>query len=85
VGIFADGVAVRRVGEETFALCRGHVDEIVLLGTDEICAAIQDVFEDTRSIVEPAGALAVAGLKKYVAREGLARQAPGGDQQRLRT
>src|SRR5207237_308352 len=70
VGIFADGVAVRRVGEETFALCRGHVDEIVLLGTDEICAAIQDVFEDTRSIVEPAGALAVAGVKKYVAREG---------------
>lgn len=70
VGIFADGVAVRRVGEETFALCRDHVDEILLLDTDEICAAIQDVFEDTRSIVEPAGALAVAGLKKYVAREG---------------
>jgi threonine dehydratase len=70
VGIFADGVAVKRVGEETFALCREHVDEIVLLDTDEICAAIQDVFEDTRSIVEPAGALAVAGLKKYIAREG---------------
>jgi threonine dehydratase len=70
VGIFADGVAVRRVGEETFSLCRGHVDEIVLLDTDEICAAIQDVFEETRSIVEPAGALAVAGLKKLVAREG---------------
>ena len=70
VGIFADGVAVRRVGEETFALCRQHVDEVVLLDTDEICAAIQDVFEDTRSIVEPAGALAVAGLKKYIAREG---------------
>ena len=70
VGIFADGVAVKRVGEETFSLCREHVDEIVLLDTDEICAAIQDVFEDTRSIVEPAGALAVAGLKKYVAREG---------------
>jgi threonine dehydratase len=70
VGIFADGVAVRRVGEETFSLCRDHVDEIVLLDTDEICAAIQDVFEDTRSIVEPAGALAVAGLKKYIAREG---------------
>ena len=70
VGIFADGVAVRRVGEETFALCRGNVDEIVLTDTDEICAAIQDVFEDTRSIVEPAGALAVAGLKQYVAREG---------------
>jgi threonine dehydratase len=61
---------VRRVGEETFALCRGLVDEMVLLSTDEICAAIQDVFEDTRSIVEPAGALAVAGLKKYVARTG---------------
>ncbi|HVC29962.1 MAG TPA: threonine ammonia-lyase, biosynthetic, partial [Steroidobacteraceae bacterium] len=70
VGIFADGVAVRRVGEETFSLCRGHVDEIMLLDTDEICAAIQDVFEDTRSIVEPAGALAVAGLKKFIAREG---------------
>jgi len=70
VGIFADGVAVKRVGEETFAVCRGHVDEILLLDTDEICAAIQDVFEDTRSIVEPAGALAVAGVKKYVAREG---------------
>ena len=70
VGIFADGVAVRRVGEETFSLCRSLVDEIVLLDTDEICAAIQDVFEDTRSIVEPAGALAVAGLKKLVAREG---------------
>jgi len=69
VGIFADGVAVRRVGEETFALCRGQVDEIVLVSTDEICAAIQDVFEDTRSIVEPAGALAVAGLKRYLARE----------------
>jgi threonine dehydratase len=70
VGIFADGVAVRRVGEEPFALCRGLVDEILLTGTDEICAAIQDVFEDTRSIVEPAGALALAGLKQYLAREG---------------
>jgi len=70
VGIFADGVAVRRVGEECFALAREHVDEIVLVDTDEICAAIQDVFEDTRSIVEPAGALAVAGIKKYAARSG---------------
>jgi threonine dehydratase len=68
IGIFADGVAVRRVGEETFALARQHVDEILLVNTDEICAAIQDVFEDTRSIVEPAGALAVAGIKKIVAR-----------------
>ena len=69
VGLFADGVAVKRVGEETFELCRKHVDEIILLDNDEICAAIQDVFEDTRSIVEPAGALAVAGLKKMAARE----------------
>jgi len=69
VGIFADGVAVKRPGEETLSLCRAHVDEILLVDTDEICAAIQDVFEDTRSIVEPAGALAVAGIKKYVARE----------------
>ena len=67
VGIFADGVAVRRVGEESFRLCREHVDEVVLVDTDEICAGIQDVFEDTRSIVEPAGALAVAGIKKYCA------------------
>jgi threonine dehydratase len=67
VGIFADGVAVKKVGEETFRLCREHVDEIVLVDTDEICAGIQDIFEDTRSIVEGAGALAVAGLKKYCA------------------
>ncbi|HEX3602941.1 MAG TPA: threonine ammonia-lyase, biosynthetic [Steroidobacteraceae bacterium] len=68
-GIFADGVAVRRVGEETFRLARQYVDEIVLVSTDQICAAIQDIFQDTRSIAEPAGALAVAGIKKYVARE----------------
>jgi len=70
VGAFADGVAVRRVGEETFRLCREHVDEVVLVGTDEICAGIQDIFEDTRSIVEPSGALAVAGIKKYCALHG---------------
>jgi len=69
VGIFADGVAVRRVGEETFRLARDLVDEMMLVTTDEICAGIQDIFEDTRSIVEPAGALAVAAIKKYVARE----------------
>ena len=69
VGIFADGVAVRRVGEETFRLAKQYVDEILLVTTDQICAAIQDIFEDTRSIAEPAGALAVAGIKKYVARE----------------
>jgi threonine dehydratase len=71
VGSFADGVAVRRVGEENFELVRRHVDEIVLVNTDQICAAIQDIFEDTRSIAEPAGALAVAGIKRYVARDGL--------------
>jgi threonine dehydratase len=70
VGIFADGCAVRRVGEETFRLARQCVDEMILVGTDEICAGMQDIFEDTRSIVEPAGALAVAAIKKYVAREG---------------
>ena len=69
VGIFADGVAVRRVGEETFRLAQKYVDEVVLVSTDEICAAIQDIFEDNRTIAEPAGALAVAGIKKYVARE----------------
>jgi len=66
VGIFADGVAVRRVGDETFRLCEEHVDEIITVDTDHMCAAIQDIFEDTRSIVEPAGGLAVAGVKKYV-------------------
>jgi threonine dehydratase len=69
VGMFADGVAVRRVGEETFRLARQYVDEIILVTTDQICAAIQDIFQDTRSIAEAAGALAVAGIKKYAARE----------------
>ena len=67
VGLFADGAAVKCVGEETFRLCAEVVDEIIEVTTDETCAAIKDVFEDTRSIVEPAGALALAGLKKYVA------------------
>src|SRR5260370_36463314 len=67
VGIFADGVAVRRVGEETFRLAREYVDEIILVTTDQICSAIQDIFQDTRSISQPAGALAVAGIKKDVA------------------
>lgn len=71
VGIFADGVAVRRVGDETFRLCQELVDEIVTVGTDQICAGIKDIFEDTRSIVEPAGALAVAGAKKYIADHGV--------------
>src|SRR5580698_9685375 len=70
VGLFADGVAVKRVGEETFALVKQFVDEIVLVNTDEMCAAIQDIFEETRIVVEPAGALAVAGICKCVARDG---------------
>jgi threonine dehydratase len=71
VGLFADGVAVREVGEETFRLCQQYVDEIILVDTDATCAAIKDVFEDTRSIVEPAGALAIAGAKQYVERQGI--------------
>jgi threonine dehydratase len=71
VGLFADGVAVKRVGEENFELARKHVDEVILVNTDQICAAIQDLYEDTRAIAEPAGALAAAGLRKYVAREDL--------------
>ncbi|KAF7926546.1 hypothetical protein EAE99_005741 [Botrytis elliptica] len=67
VGLFADGAAVKNVGEETFRICQEVIDDIIQVTTDETCAAIKDVFEDTRSIVEPAGALALAGLKKYVA------------------
>ncbi|RMD44321.1 hypothetical protein DV735_g878, partial [Chaetothyriales sp. CBS 134920] len=66
VGLFADGAAVKTVGEETFRICQEVVDEVVQVSTDEICAAIKDVFEDTRSILEPAGALSLAGLKKWV-------------------
>jgi threonine dehydratase len=70
VGIFADGVAVRQVGQETFRLAQKFVDEVILVSNDEICAAIKDIFEDTRSIMEPAGALSIAGMKKYIEREG---------------
>lgn len=66
MGIFADGVAVKQVGRETFRVAKKCVDEIITVSTDEICAAIKDIFDDTRSITEPAGALAVAGIKKYV-------------------
>jgi len=66
VGLFADGVAVRRVGEVTYPICREVIDEIVVVDTDAICAAIKDVFEDTRSILEPAGALSVAGMKAWL-------------------
>ena len=71
IGIFADGAAVREVGEETFAIAQQYVDEVMTVSNDEICAAVKDIFEDTRSIAEPAGALALAGLKLFVAREGL--------------
>jgi len=71
VGIFADGVAVKQVGEITFEIAKDLVDEVILVSTDEICAAIMDIFDDTRAITEPAGALAVAGMKKYVRREGI--------------
>ena len=72
VGLFADGVAVREVGAETFRLCKQYVDEVILVDTDDTCAAIKDVFQDTRSILEPAGALAIAGAKAYVEREQIA-------------
>lgn len=70
VGLFSDGTAVKRPGDETFRLCRENLDDIVLVESDEICAAIKDVFEDTRSIVEPSGALSLAGLKAWVRRTG---------------
>lgn len=66
VGTFADGVAVKEIGKETFRVAQACVDEVILVNVDEICAAIKDIYEDTRSVTEPSGALAVAGLKKYV-------------------
>ena len=69
VGLFADGTAVKTVGNETFALCRDLLDEIITVDTDDVCAAIKDIFDDTRSITEPSGALSLAGLKAYITRE----------------
>jgi threonine dehydratase len=74
VGLFADGVAVKLVGEETFRICKEVVDEMILVDTDAICAALKDVFDDTRSILEPAGALAIAGLKAWVEKTGVSNQ-----------
>ena len=65
VGLFADGAAVRTVGTETFRVCQEHVDEMITVTTDEICAAIKDGFNETRTVLEPAGALAIAGVTKY--------------------
>ena len=69
VGTFADGVAVAQIGAHCFDVCRHYVDEVITVSNDELCAAIKDIYDDTRSITEPSGALAVAGIKKYVARE----------------
>ena len=74
VGIFADGVAVKQAGKEPFRVAQKCVDDMVLVSTDEICAAIKDIFDDTRSITEPAGALAVAGMKKYICDKKLEQQ-----------
>ncbi|RJG04993.1 threonine ammonia-lyase, biosynthetic [Noviherbaspirillum cavernae] len=74
VGLFADGTAVKLVGEETFRLAKLYVDEVVVVDTDEVCAALKDVFQDTRSILEPSGALAIAGAKAYVERAALAKK-----------
>lgn len=71
VGLFADGVAVRQAGEETFRLCRDLLDEMITVSTDEICAAVKDIFEDTRAIAEPSGAVSLAGLKKYAEGGGI--------------
>jgi threonine dehydratase len=74
VGLFADGVAVAQIGQHTFDICKDYVDEVVTVSTDEICAAIKDIYDDTRSITEPAGALGVAGIKKYIELYGVTGQ-----------
>jgi threonine dehydratase len=71
VGIFADGVAVAQIGKHTWQVCKDHIDEVITVTPDELCAAIKDIFDDTRSVAEPAGALGIAGLKKYVERTGI--------------
>jgi threonine dehydratase len=71
VGLFSDGTAVKQVGEETFRITRALVDDFVRVDTDEVCAALKDIFQDTRSVMEPAGALGVAGLKQYAQTHGL--------------
>jgi len=74
VGLFADGVAVKRIGSEPFRLAKDYVDDMITVSSDEICAAVKDIFEDTRAIAEPSGALALAGLKKYSAMHQLTEQ-----------
>ena len=82
VDLFADGVAVRRAGEETFRLCRDLLDEIITVDIDGMCAAIKDIFDDTRAVAEPSGALSLAGLKIYAERQGRRRRQPDRHQQR---
>lgn len=71
VGLFAEGVAVKRIGDETFRLCREYLDDIITVDSDAICAAMKDLFEDVRAVAEPSGALALAGMKKYVAQHNI--------------
>ena len=71
VGLFAEGVAVRRVGEETFRLCSTKLDDVVTVSSDQVSAAVRDIFEDVRAVPEPSGALALAGLKTYAAEHGI--------------
>jgi threonine dehydratase len=78
VGIFADGVAVKTIGQETFRLCQQYVDDVITVNNDEMCSAIKDIFDDTRVIAEPAGALSVAGIRKYVAEHNLKGKKLGG-------
>lgn len=78
VGIFADGVAVKIIGEETFRLCQMYVDEVMTVSSDEICAAIKDIFDDTRVIAEPAGAISIAAIRKYVRENDISGQNLGG-------
>jgi len=74
VGTFADGVAVAQIGEYGFQICRHHVDQVISVSNDQLCAAIKDIYDDTRSITEPSGALAVAGIKEYVAQSAVSGQ-----------
>jgi threonine dehydratase len=85
VGLFSDGTAVKLVGEETFRLARALVDDYVVVDTDEVCAAIKDVFQDTRSILEPSGALGVAAIKQYVANSTRSRARPSWPSPAART
>ncbi|ODC04751.1 PLP-dependent threonine dehydratase [Terasakiispira papahanaumokuakeensis] len=71
VGLFAEGVAVAQIGKEPFKICREYVDDVITVNTDEICAAVKDIFEDTRAVSEPSGAVSLAGLKKYVEQTGI--------------